>query len=793
MGLLRSVPLKNSSTDLPFLKEVDFETLRLQLAARDLTQPTKAASKGGGPAQEANHNPGSHLPHFIGMPENRRKLQGILNSSRKNNVWVIGSKGIGKTTLVEDYIREKARGRVDAELATKPVFIFDVNDFFAQPREKWVGLYEDAWKHVAGQKGQLITDHIDDFVKTADGEAGRLMSVHIKFLERAEDVQSLIVSEPAGETAIEQSSSGVTRRFQKLRLNKEPDDATLKSILISHFKILEQVHGVNFCEDTADEMIRLLRRYPGRAFTGVQPASALDFADAVANYVWANQFALPPEILEIDEKLGLLEDRMAILATDGEKAKPQREALQQEMEKFTAQRNMAHAEFDKKFGPLAEAKRRFEDVDRKIAVYKEKKNRTPAEEQAFSRLTSIHDHARKDVEDAEKALHAEAPLVEAKHVRAAFGLAANLPLSKLHEDKRARLAKLPAYLDSQIFLQDRAKSALARIYRQRERGTSDPSRPAGVLLFAGDTGLGKTELAKSLVRFDLGLEDRPELADQIEPITVELSQFQSASSVAKITGADPGLIGYDDPVKLLEDVRNNPRGIVLLDEADKAHPALFDLLMQVLENGKLTDSHGHDVIFKDTIIIICINGITAKSFDFDRANMDDDATVRDKVKDVLSQSKEAMGLKLFRPEFINRIDDVVIFEPMGVTELQRILQKEIRKINSNYRDAGISVEADEATRTAIVEHWPIPASGGRAPRQIAQKYIRPVLDICQDEREDSSVGKEEALPPEHFELRLDGEKIRLEKIGEFCPLPRNDTAGAGRTGAAKAQQFTSVG
>ena len=124
MGLLRSVPLKNSSTDLPFLKEVDFETLRILLVARDLTQPAKAASNGGGSPREANHNPGSHLPHFIGMPENRRKLQAILNSSRKNNVWLIGSKGIGKTTLVEDYIREKARGRVDAELATKPVFIF---------------------------------------------------------------------------------------------------------------------------------------------------------------------------------------------------------------------------------------------------------------------------------------------------------------------------------------------------------------------------------------------------------------------------------------------------------------------------------------------------------------------------------------------------------------------------------------------------------------------------------------------------------------------------------------------
>ena len=232
----------------------------------------------------------------------------------------------------------------------------------------------------------------------------------------------------------------------------------------------------------------------------------------------------------------------------------------------------------------------------------------------------------------------------------------------------------------------------------------------------------------------------------------------------------------------------------MLDEADKAHPALFDLLMQVLENGKLTDSHGHDVIFKDTIIIICINGITAKTFDFDRAKMDDDGIVRDKVKDVPSQSKEAMGLKLFRPEFINRIDEVVIFEPMGVTELQRILQKEIRKINSNYRDAGISVEADEATRTAIVEHWPIPASGGRAPRQIAQKHIRPVLDIRQDEREESTAGEEETLPPEHFELRLDGEKIRLEKTGDFCPFPRKDTASAVRAGAVKAaQEFTPVG
>lgn len=371
---------------------------------------------------------------------------------------------------------------------------------------------------------------------------------------------------------------------------------------------------------------------------------------------------------------------------------------------------------------------RNNDEDVELSTLKAKRPRTPQEDSKFNIYTDNYSKAKEAVTQAEASLYTSVPHVQADHNRAVFNSQTGFSI-KSPTETRERLKNIDSYLASQIFLQEKPRLALANAYRARERGVKDPARPT-VLLFGEGSGLGKTELAKALVRYHLGMESRPDLSDQLTPITISLSEFGDKSAVSKLIGAAPGLVGYDEPIPWHDDIRKDPRAIVLFDEGDKAHPVVMLTLMQAFDEGMLKDSKQKPVNLKDTIIIICINGICAS--DLDPAKKDDPEHIFDCVMKVQSEA----GGNLFTKAVLNRIDGLYIFEDLRDEDLVKIMRKEIRKLNNDFRDQCVSVNMDDDTAARLIAAFPNTSAGGRWPRKLVQSMLRPQVLQYVDQRDE---------------------------------------------------------
>ena len=746
MGLISRVPFKK--IDAPeiqegeqsrpnpiasFLKEIDFKAYAEQL------KPLDTAFQAAGTQIVEAPLPGKKLSRIVGVERYLSDLRMILSSSGARNAWIKGARGIGKTSIMEALLRLRAEDRLGSKLMSKPAYLIDVSTFFKFERVEWVKQFEAAMQYAGSHRGLVVIDHFDDFIRMADGESARLVNTMVSALENCEGMQAVIISDQTHDQAIRESGVGIERLFEDLVIVDEPTTDQMRNILTAHFMTLERAHNVDFTASVADEMLRLMDRYPGRAFIGARPKTLLKFADRVATYVRQTQYSEPPEVTLLREEVANLADQVAIF-NDSEK-----KANQAVVEALTAKRKEfveKDAAWRVKFKPLFDMRRKIATTDAVISQFEQKGTaRSAAEDQIYGRARKEKQELLEKVAATERSLAPQAPEVTAMHVKMVFANASGVPLSNLSQDRLQRLAALTPALNAQIFKQEPAKTALARIYRARELGVSDPSRPAGVIAFLGGTGLGKSELVKALVRFDGG--------DSAEPVIIRLSEFADKSSVKKLTGADPGLVGYDDGAQLLEPLRINPRAFLLLDEADKAHPALFDVLMQMFEEGLITTSQGIKIPLKDTIIVMAMNGLTACDFESPE-EMANEESVRAKML----QMKSADGQPLFRPEFLGRIDSVVVFQDLEEADAVKIFGKELNKVNADYRDRGLSVKLDDApTNTAIVHQYHVAALGGRSARAIVKKHVRPLLTDYALLRAMRAAGQE--LTSEQVSLTID--------------------------------------
>ena len=765
MSLLSHIPLKKileatdgaSSDKEPktdpiasFIREVDCETYADQLAA--LTNEMCGVP---GTASQPAAAKGQRLARIVGFQQPLDKLRMILASAGVNNAHIDGPRGIGKTSLVDGLIRLRAQRRMSSRMMSKPFYLMDVSTFFKLGREDWVKQFDRAMGYVADRKGLLIIDHFDDFVRMADGDAARLINTLVSALENNEEIQSIIISERDYADDIRGVAIGLDRRFQKLPIEKEVDSKQLKQILLAQFRKLEDAHNVDFTEEAADEIIRLTERYPGRAFNEPRPKNAVKFADRTAAYVRLTQYSEPPEVTLLREEIAVLSDQIALLNDDEKKA---HQGVVDELRDKKAAFARTDAEWKEKFLPLLRLQENIVAEEAVINRFEKKGNaRSKQEDEVYGKARRNKEDYQRKLAEIERHLSPKPPCVMAMHVRKVFSDESGVPLSNLSQDKLKRLAQLDSVLDSQIFKQERAKRALAQVYRAREMGVSDPSRPAGVLVFLGGTGLGKSELVKVLTRFDAG--------DGAEPAIIRFSEFKSETAVQKFLGADPGFAGFEQGAKFLDPLRANPRSILLIDEADKAHPTMFDLLMQAFEEGVITTSQGIQIPLKDMIIVMAMNGITATSFSTSE-DIKDDALVREK----LSNLRNEKGQILFRPEFIGRIDEVVVFENLDKADAARILKKEIGQLNKDYRDRGVFIDPDdEATNVKIIDRYSDASLGGRSARAIVKQHIRPLLTHYVMKRAMEAGGQDVTM--ENISLQIDDRGVISLKTpkGVFRP------------------------
>jgi ATP-dependent Clp protease ATP-binding subunit ClpA len=718
MSLLTSVPNFPVDPAIPFLLQIKFDEYATLLKAMDYQgpEPTPIVIKGVRPADVAF--PRKVLTRYVGLNAKLMELHTVLASAGVNSMWIRGEPGTGKTALTEEFIRARTERRLSRALFGGPFYLFNVSLFLTMPPSTWIESFNRSLDSVRATHGLVIIDHVDDLVKASGDSSDRLMQSLIACLDGSDDVQAIIISDAKDTAAVAGASTGLSRCFQVMDTS-EPGVDDLKPILMSHFRRLSRVHNIEYSEPVADEIIRLLNRYPGRAFTAIkEPEKAISFADKVGAMVRINVFAEPVELAELRDHMGALRDTLAVTRNNNGVSATYTTAIEAKLIQLKDDYEKANKQYERRFGAYLIAKNGLEAIESQLGPLEAKPMamRTLEERRDFNTLKDGLGAARDRVVQEEQKLHQVRPAVTKADVRKIFSNYSGVPLAKLSADKLERLSTLEVDLCTEIFGQDAPVKAVAKVWRERELGVSDPSRPAGVLLFTGGTGLGKTELTRVLARWDGG--------ESALPAILRMSEFKDRSAVSRLTGAAPGLVGFDEGAPTIEECEN--KDIVVFDEIDKADPNIYDVMMQILEEGEITLSNGKKISFKGKLMIVTTNAVTDDDISDDELNNQDEHQERIRAALCEAKSKES-GVALFRPEFIGRIDEVYVYKKLDPLVALKIMRKELEKINRDYQERGISLIVDDATLQPIIEKHYVPSQGGRSPRQIVKKRVRPLV------------------------------------------------------------------
>jgi ATP-dependent Clp protease ATP-binding subunit ClpB len=729
MSLLRTVPNYPAGQDMPYLLHVNFDEYAKCLAAM--------SGDTGGAMPNATRRPlGALLTRYVGLNTRLTELHTVLASAGVNSMWIRGEPGTGKTALADELIRARTAKRLSGSMLGGPFFLFNVNLFLTGPPAGWIDGFNKALETVKANHGLLIIDHIDDLVKASGETSDRIMQTLIACLDGGDDVQAIIISDTNNNDVIAGASTGILRCFQVMETEEQSLDS-LKPVLLAHFRRLSKVHDIDYSDPIADEIIRLLGRYPVRAFNASRrPEKAIAFADKVGAMVRINVFAEPIQLAELRDQIGALHDRLDAIRRDGAVCDAAVATTEAQLAALRAEYDTVNRTYEDRFGPYIKAKNSLDDIESRLGAIEARPqcDRSVEEQRDFNTLKDGLSSARAGVARAEQKLHQVRPKVSKADVRKIFSDASGVPLANLSANKLDRLAALDVDLGMEIFGQEAPLKAVAKVWRERELGVSDPSRPAGVLLFTGGTGLGKTELTRVLARWDGGESGLPAI--------LRMSEFKDRSAVSRLTGAAPGLIGFDDGAPTMEECEH--KNIVVFDEIDKADPNIYDVMMQILEEGEITLSNSKKISFKGKLMVITTNAVTAD--DLSVAELDKQDECQEKIRTVLcdATSRET-GLPLFRPEFIGRIDEVYVYKALDADTALKILRKELAKINRDYQERGLSIEADDAVLRTIIEKHYVPSQGGRSPRQIVKKRVRPMVTDYLMERMLERKGDESAL------------------------------------------------
>ncbi len=719
MSLLTTIPNYAANEDMPFLREVQFDDYAKLLVAMSAEAgvPQSTAPETSGP--EGRPKPARQmLTRYVGFALQLKELHTVLASAGVKSMWIRGEPGTGKTALVEEFVRARTDNRLSSGMLGGPFFMFNVSLFLSRPPPTWVEEFNRSMAFVKGNHGLLIIDQIDDLVKASGDSSDRIMQSLLACLESSDDMQAIIMSDARNNEAVANASTGIMRSFQVMEV-EEQRLTTLKPVLMAHFRRLSTVHNIDYSEAVADEIIRLLGRYPGRAFTSSKrPEKAISFADKVGAMVRINVFAEPSEMTELRDQMGALRDTLDVTHIGTAEPTPATTVLEERLVKLRHDYADARQQYESRFGAYLRAKTGLDALESRLGPIEAKlqQDRTSEEKRDFNTLKDGLASARRGVVREEQKLYLVRPQATKADVRKIFSDYSGVPLSNLSANKLERLSTLEADLSAEIFGQDAAVKAVTKVWRERELGVSDPSRPAGVLLFTGGTGLGKTELTKVLARWDGG--------DGALPAILRMGEFKDRSAVSRLTGAAPGLVGFDEGAPTIEECDN--KDIVLFDEIDKADPNIYDVMMQILEEGEITLSNGKKISFKGKLMIITTNAVTDDDITEEELNNQDEH--QEKIRTVLCRAKSReTGIALFRPEFIGRVDEVYVYKKLDAETALKILRKELQKVNRDYQERGISVQADDAVLRPIIEQHYVPSQGGRSPRQIVKKRVRPMV------------------------------------------------------------------
>lgn len=657
------------------------------------------------------------LDPVIGRDEEIRRVLQILSRRTKNNPVLIGEPGVGKTAIAEGLAHRIVSGDVPENLKSKRIFSLDMGALIAGAKYK--GEFEERLKAVVKEVTQsdgeiiLFIDEIHTLVGAGGGGEGAMDAANIlkPALARGE-LRSIGATTLAEYQKYIEKDKALERRFQKVYV-EEPDTEAAVSILRGLKERYEVHHKVRIKDEAIIAAVELSQRYISDRFL---PDKAIDLVDEAASKLRLEMDSVPEEIDQLDRRIMQLEIEREAIKREGDDAKVNQ--LSEEIANIGAERNQLKAKWQSEkdvITGIQQAKARIE----LLKVEAEQAERAgDFGKVAEIRYGKIKD-TEKELDELNTKLHqmqGDSAMVkeevDSEDIAGVVSRWTGIPVTRMLQSEREKLLHLEAELHKRVVGQEEAIEAISDAIRRSRAGLSDPKKPIGSFIFLGTTGVGKTELAKALAEFLFNQDNAM--------VRIDMSEYQEKHTVSRLIGAPPGYVGYDEGGQLTEAVRRRPYSVVLLDEIEKAHPDVFNILLQVLDDGRLTDNKGRTANFKNTIVImtsnIGSNLIQEKLEDYNEINKEDKiAEAKVAVMDVLKKS--------IRPEFLNRIDDVIMFTPLTRDDVRQIVDLQFKHIQDNLHMQGIDLSATEEALDWLSQLGYDPQFGARPLKRVLQKRI----------------------------------------------------------------------
>ena len=659
------------------------------------------------------------LDPVIGRDEEIRRVLQILSRRTKNNPILIGEPGTGKTAIVEGLAQRIVRGDVPENLKDKKLFSLDMGALVAGAKYK--GEFEERLKsvinEVTGAQGEIILfiDEIHTLVGAGKSEGAMDAANILKPALARGELRSI------GATTLDEyqkyfeKDKALERRFQTVMVDEpSPEDAI--SILRGLKERYENHHRVRIQDDALIAAVQLSHRYISDRFL---PDKAIDLMDEAAAKLRMERDSQPEELDEITRRLRQLEiEREAIKRENDE---PKLEALNREIAELEEKEKNLRAKWEGEKGVLAgiqQDKQQIEQLKFEADRAEREGDYGRVAEIRYGKLRQLEADIASRQEQLKARQGAEAMVKEevtADDIAEVVARWTGIPVQRMLQSEREKLLHLEEELHRRVVGQDEAISAVADAVRRSRAGLQDPKRPIGSFIFLGTTGVGKTELAKALADYLFN--------DENMMTRIDMSEYQEKFSVSRLVGAPPGYVGYDEGGQLTEAVRRKPYSVVLFDEIEKAHPDVFNILLQVLDDGRLTDNKGRTVNFKNTIVIMTSNmgsGLIQQRFEQLARQSESERTriVEQTKADVLDMLK-----KNIRPEFLNRIDDIIMFEPLSRPQIEQIVRLQVEGISRLLASQGVTLQVSDEAVSLVAEAGFDPEFGARPVKRALQRLL----------------------------------------------------------------------
>jgi len=656
------------------------------------------------------------LDPVIGRDEEIRRVLQILSRRTKNNPILIGEPGTGKTAIVEGLAQRILRGDVPENLKNKQLFSLDMGALVAGAKYK--GEFEERLKSVINEVTQsdgniiLFIDEIHTLVGAGKGEGAMDAANILKPALARGELRSI------GATTLDEyqkyfeKDKALERRFQTVMVD-EPDTASSISILRGLKERYENHHQVRIKDEAIIAAVELSNRYITERFL---PDKAIDLMDEAAAKLRMERDSLPEELDEIERRLKQLEIEREAIKREKDEAKLT--ILNKEIEELREQEKSYKAKWQSEkelVNKIQQNKQEIEQLKFEADRAEREGDYGKVAEIRYGKLKALEDEINHIQEDLKHQQGDSAMIKEevtAEDIADVVSRWTGIPVSKMMQSEREKLLFLEDELHKRVIGQDEAIQAVADAVRRSRAGLQDPKRPIGSFIFLGTTGVGKTELAKALAEY---LFDDESLMTRID-----MSEYQEKHTVSRLIGAPPGYVGYDEGGQLTEAVRRKPYSVVLFDEIEKAHPDVFNVLLQVLDDGRLTDNKGRTVNFKNTIIIMTSNlGSGYIQSQFEKMTDDNhDLLVEETKNEVMNMLK-----KTIRPEFLNRIDETIMFLPLNKAEIEQIVRLQIKGIQRMLEDNGVNLHLSDMAIDFLATAGYDPEFGARPVKRAIQRYL----------------------------------------------------------------------